>query len=271
MTSSEAAKGENNDERIFTDPAIAQTVEEDPLLRFFAKHGKSILIGIGVVLALLYGFNRFQETQRDSIQRASDQLLNANRELQNVIRLERELALLALKPEPETKAAEGEGKDAPKSEREKLSQELGEAQARLSGSLSGLRDERPPFSEIAEVYRMVAEMAKKDAVGLSTLPVELTSRWQSEQGSGSTRILSEVSALVSARAKLDSEADRAAAVVELNNMVDNGTYVGVAALATLATIASDEAAQQQVQEKLAAMLAAHPEQRELLERIQTGN
>lgn len=232
-------KNNPDQERLFTDPTLAQTAAEDPLFKFLSTHWKQVLLLIGAVLAGYFGNQSFQETYLSSMRRSGELFSNLQKQIDQ-IDIEQG-ALLSLREEAKQKSADAAVSEAQKEEIAKnikeKEQSLIKLQERSGEMITALSDSREPYNELALLYRQLLQTRAANAASIAQLqPVR--SDWENVDAKSAERFISEASAFNAAGLKLDRADSASQASETLKNLSKNGVYLHVPAALRLARIAS---------------------------------
>jgi len=266
----ESPEHSSSDHRIFQDPAIEQTVAEDPLFKFLQKWWKNMLVIGLAVFAIVYGKQVFQDTYEASMRRAAGVYGNMRQEYLQYVDLQQQVAALQATTDEESKSTEktnSEDTGAEESESAKklkeLTQQLQDSSTRLGGYLNALRSEREPYSIFASLYSGLLAIHRKD---IATARKELAQfDWRSITAEdGSERFYAELASSSLSRALLDQETTVSEGIAILAQLAQDGMYFHVSSALTLASIASTEEEKEQARLVLQDISEKHPEQAELV-------
>ena len=255
----EVLDGEEGEASFFDDPAVAQTVAEDPLFKFFKKWSNHIL-GVCVLIFCVWTVVRMLESTHIAAQKSAAQMYAGVR--LDVAELKTLDTQLALKNDELAKLA-----DDATADKERLTKEIADIEesratliTRSQGKVVALKDQKSPYNTIGEMYGILLSSMKADAAS-TTATVE----WSAVPAESPERLFREVTALKLARDGLDSADGKAAAVARLKALAAQGVYMHAMAGKTLAEIAQTAEERQEALTVLQDVLAKHPEQSEIIE------
>lgn len=253
---------------IFTDPALRQTINDDPVFRFFQRHWRQVLLLVGCVAALVYAQQVFRDTRVADLERSADIFNRARAEYEQILGLEVQLAdarnkLGDKKDDAKKGTTESDPKavDPAEGRVTELERQLGEAQRRIEGHLGSLVDARSPYQELGGLYKgllargsaapekRVAEM--RAALGVASGSVALGEK---------PDLATELRAIALARTLIDGVETRNEGIEALSELATKGVYTRVSAGVALAHIASSPAERESALSILEGILAAQPEQ-----------
>jgi hypothetical protein len=229
---------------------------QDPLVRFFKKSGKEFFWTVVAVLAIVYGYQRFQETRLESQRDSADIYYRVQREVaaveSAVTNLKAQKDKLLAAKEPEKKSIDEDIK--------KAESEVTTAKARAQSAIESLSDARPPYREISKFYAGVLSYKLGDKAasmnaagdGWRTLP------------DGPERITAELSAYLAAKVKLDMPEQRATGLAELVALVKEGAYAAVPAAASIQIVAETQEERDLAAKEIESLGKRRPEQLDLL-------
>ncbi len=231
---------------------------QDPLVKFFKKSGKEFFWTVVAVLAIVYGYQRFQETRVQSQRDAADIYFRVQREVGALdtaaSNVNAQRAKLAVSKESEKKAVE---EDLAKAETE-----LKTATQRAQGTIDSLSDARSPYSEIAKYYRGVLAYKAGDRRGvINSVGNE---GWRTLPA-GIERMTGELGAYLAAKVKLDMADQRATGMADLVALTKDGMYAAVAAAASLNMVAESSEERELARREIEALGKRNPEQLDLLQ------
>jgi hypothetical protein len=262
---------------IFTDPALAEPLQSDPVFRFIKDYWRQALLVIGMILAVAYARQVFRDTHVAEMERAADIFARARSEFEQSTKLREQLGEARVQlAEKESASAKGSGEknagapppaetEAAKSRVADLEKQLADSMRRLDGHLGALADVRSPYREFGQLYRglaaragagdggAVAEMRAAFGVPTGTVPLAVD-----------PDLPTELKAMALAKALLDSPEGRVEGRNALAELAHKGVYVNVSAALALAHTASSGEERQAALTVLESIVAAHPEQQSLL-------
>ena len=242
------------------DPFIKRVITEDPLFRFLFKWRRPIIWLAAAAAAVVYVQYYLDQSRQESRRRGADLYADVRKEMKSLEALQDEAADLARgggKKEGEEKA-KLDGKKA------ELAKSIEDSQARLSGKLSALGDQKPPYNALAKAYRALAAARAGEAgpveQALKGFDLERSFELPGQEG-----LFVELPALLLARSLLDSEAGQKAGRETLRMLAEKGRFARVAAALTLAGVAESEQDRSQALALLQEVKKAMPEQGSLIE------
>lgn len=252
---------------VFDDPTISQTVAEDPLFKFFQRWSNHIF-GTVLVVLLVWSVTRMLESTHIAGQMSAAQIYAALRNnVAEINGIDRELTEQQVKLQNLQKE---EGDSTTQiAAIEKEMKDLSERRARLvtsgEGKAVALREQKSPYDVIGRMYAVLLSVQNPT---VKSLPAEMNKvQWQAVRPDNPERLFLEVGALRLARSYLDQEALRTQGMATLNELADKGVYMHAMAGRTFAEVANNEDEKRTALTILEEILAAHPEQAEVLEDI----
>lgn len=229
---------------------------QDPLVRFFKKSGKEFFWTVVAVLAIVYGYQRFQETRLESQRDSADIYYRVQREVSAV-----ESAVTNLKAQQDKLgSAKDSEKKAIDEDIKKAETELTTAKARAQSAIESLSDARSPYREISKFYAGVLAYKVGDKAGATSSSGD---GWRTLPP-GSERMTAELSAYLAAKVKLDMPEQRATGLSELISLVKEGSYAAVPAAASLQIVAESQEEKELAAKEIEALGKRSPEQLDLL-------
>jgi predicted negative regulator of RcsB-dependent stress response len=258
------APGEAPANDIFTDPSIAQAAVEDPLFRWLHRNWKVFLVTVLALIFGSYGWEQFKRTEQDRMAEYADLYERVGEQFESLVRQSRELADLtagAVVMDDETKKKLTE-----------LETSRDQSLQRLRDSLAVLGDTSKPYSDLASLYRGLAEVVTGNSeeatriLASGVLAEGKTGRdWRAARAAGTPNLIAELAALARARVQVDSDATFLEGWAELKDLAAQGHYVFAGALLTLSRVARDANERAEAATLLSQVQAERPEQAELLE------
>lgn len=256
---------------IFTDPALSQTLNEDPLFRFLQTNWRQVLLVVGFIVAVVYARQVFQDTRVADMERSADVFNRARNEYDQIRSLEAQLtqakkALADKKPDEKVaKENKKETVDPAVAKVADLEKQIADARRRIEGHLGSLVDARSPYRELGELYKgLLARDAAGEGKGLAELRAAIGVPTGTVQLGEKPDLVTELKAMALARTLIDSPDTRSEGVGALGELASKGTYTRVSAGLTLAHIANSPAERTEALKSLEGVLAAQPEQESLL-------
>jgi len=261
---------------IFTDPALSQTVTEDPLFRFLQSNWRQVLLVVGFIVAVVYARQVFHDTRVADMERSADIFNRARSEYEQIVSLEGQLAdarkrlgekkAEAPKPADQKATDKKEQKDDAAATRvADLEKQMGDARRRIEGHLGSLADARSPYRELGDLYKgLLAQVTAADGKGAAELRAAIGVPTGSVQIGEKPDLATELKAMALARALIDSGDTRNEGVTALNDLATKGNFTRVSAGLTLAHIANSPEERQGALRILEAILTAQPEQESIL-------
>lgn len=244
---------------IFQDPALAETMKDDPLFLFLKRWWLQISILAGAVIVGVYAKGAFDETYRAEMGRAADVYTELESRFEELPALE---AAYDKAKTDESKATDKK-EDAAKqtlAAKEKLDQ----GKARVESLLTSLADSKKPYSDLARVYRGALAYRIGDVPGAEN---NLSGdRWSSVADVRSPdRFVAELEALLLARMQLDQDSKISNARSLLKSLSGNGSFFDIAAGLALASASHTPEEKQEAKSALEALKAKAPEQSEVID------
>jgi hypothetical protein len=251
-----SSRGADHD--IFQDPALTQTIQDDPLFLFLKKWWLHVAVVAGAIVLGIYAKGAFDETHRAEMARSADRFMEMQGQFEELAALE----AAVLKAEADVAAADKK-EDAGKTLSE-AQQKLREGRTRLDNLLATLADAREPYAELGKVYRGALALRGNDfASAQSTLSAD---RWGSiEDAESSQRFIAELEAFTLARAELDQENLRSLARGHLRALAERGAHFDVAAALALASASGTDEEKAEARSVLEQLRSRAPEQTEVIE------
>jgi len=263
---------------IFTDPALAEPLKNDPVFRFLKDYWRQSLLIVGMVFAVAYARQVFRDTHVAEMERAADIFARVRSEFEQGTTLREQLGEARARLAEKEGAAKSQGTsdkkagtppmadtDAAKSRVADLEKQLADSTRRLDGHLGALADVHSPYREFGELYRgLAARVAAGDggavaemraAFGVPTGTVALAAK---------PDLPTELKAMALAKALLDSPEGRAEGRSALAELAQKGVYVNVSAAIALAHTASSIEERKAALTILESIVVSHPEQQGLL-------
>ncbi|MFM1847557.1 MAG: hypothetical protein RL417_1031 [Pseudomonadota bacterium] len=255
---------------IFTDPALQQSLKEDPVFRFLQRNWRQVLLVVGCVVALVYARQVFQDTRVADMERSADIFNRARTEYEQIVSLERQLgdARKRLAESEKIAAAPKDGvkKDekvdsTPATRVADLEKQVGDSRRRIEGHLGALADARSPYRELGVLYkgllaRETAEAGKSVAAMRGAFGIESGVPTLGDKPA----LPVELQVMALARTLIDSPETRGDGVAALGELAARGVYTRVSAGLALAQIANSEAERESARKLLEGILTAQPEQ-----------
>ncbi len=263
MTSQEETSAMAASHDIFQDPALAQTVKDDPLFLLLKKWWVHIAVFAGAIILGIYAKGVFEETGRAELMRASDIFTELESRFEDIPALETALA----KAQSEAAAATDKKDDAQKKVTEAQAA-LDQGNARLASLVTSLEESTQPYTELGKIYRgaLAARAGNREA---ARTVLSLT-RWGTLKPERTPeRFMAELEALVLARAELDDLANAAAGRATLRSLTEQGLFMAIPAGVALASSAASSQEKAEAKAALENLKAKFPEQTELLDNALT--
>lgn len=253
-----SSRGADHD--IFQDPALAQTVQDDPLFLFLKKWWLHVAVVAGAIVLGIYAKGAFEETHRAEMSRSADRFMEMQGQFEELAALE----AAVLKAEADVAAAAADKKEAAGKALADAQQKLREGRTRLDNLLATLADAREPYAELGKLYRGALALRGNDfAAAQSTLSAN---RWTGiEDVESSSRFIAELEAFTLARAELDQENLRSAARGHLRGLAERGAHFDIAAALALASASGNDEEKAEARAVLENLRARAPEQTEVIE------
>ena len=253
-------------DRIFSDPTLAQTAAEDPLFRFLNTHWKQVLLVVGALFAGYFGNQAFQETYRNSMKRAAELFSGLQTQVAQ-IKSQRD-AIVGLSKEQQIKQADSKASEEDKKQAQKklddAQAELKQMQDRAQEMIVALADTRDPYDKLAQLYR--AELAASGGDAKSALGyLQGASAWQDLKIEDRGRFFAESAAFNLSAMLLDQGEGRTKAFELLQQLSDQGSYLAVSAAQRLAQVASSAEERNTALSALQKVMERFPENSALLE------
>lgn len=271
MTSQESATSDTSLPKETQTPQVEKLFVEDPLLKFFSKHGKSVFWTIVIIGVVYYAKLQFEDTYRANMQEAAQSYAKVRAEFEVYLDQEEELKKLRAAPtanEANKKANEkANEKDnaALKPDPAKIEEQekkLSETERKLKDFLKTLSDKHEPYNRLVPIYQAIIAAKKGDH---TQVLAELKAfNWSDlSKVEASERLQLELAALMAARTMLDSDYPQGRSL--LTKLVEQGDVVHVSAAISLARVSETAEEKDQARSALNTLLARHPESREFLE------
>lgn len=243
---------------IFQDPALAETMKDDPLFLFLKKWWLQVVfVGAAIVLGV-YAKGAFEDTYRAEQGRSADLFMELQARFDEIPGLE---AALAKALADEAKA--GDKKEDAAKKVTAARNALDQSKARVESVLASLADTKKPYSDLAQLYRGALAARSGDVAAAST--ALSTDSWTKIVDTQSNeRFYAELGALVLARAQLDQAASVASARSALRSLAQQGSFFDVAAGLALASASQTAEEKQEARGALELILTRSPEQSEAL-------
>lgn len=259
---------------IFTDPAIAQSLKEDPLYTWFKGYWRQVLVVCLTVAAVVYTRDVFNRNYVVEMQRASEifsrvrggyEQLEANIKSLKTAEKAFVVADAAVKAEKTPSDEKTKAVEAAKKTVTEAQAKIDESKKLMGLYLQALGDTREPYGELAPVYRALVEhfgatpeALSKLAAGLGTPPGDFSSL------KGDARFVAEIKELAAVRLLIDVPAERAAVRARLGSLIKGGRYVATSAALTLARLSVSPEDQVAASTIISDFVSSSPEQAELL-------
>lgn len=258
---------------IFLDPALANAAQ-DPLLGYFVKRWRPILLVIVAVFAGAYIRQTFRNSYELSLGQSADGFSKVRTEYAEM--RAHEARILTLRDE-EKKAAAKENKDEKKEDATKreeaakkrteeiasLEKKISENRERLNQFVRAMGETEEPYKTIAKVYQGLIAGDAGDLAGMKSAYAGL--KFDPSLGDSTDGFYRELASIALARKLLDSPDGAAEGKEMLSNLAEKGSYVNVSAALTLAHIAVSDDDKKKTAEQLLKLVTAHPEQAKFLE------
>lgn len=243
---------------IFQDPALAQTMKDDPLFLFLKKWWQQAIFVAAAIVLGVYAKSAFEDTYRAEQGRSADLFIALQSRFDELPALETAFA----KAQAEEAKAGDKKDDAAKKTAAALAA-LDQSKAQIESLLSSLADTKEPYTGLAQLYRGALAARSGDlnaaATNLSSDAWTKVSDTQSSE-----RFYAELGALVLARAQLDQETLVASARASLRALAEQGAYFDIAAGLALASASQTDEEKREASAVLEKIIDRSPEQAEAL-------
>lgn len=256
---------------IFADPALSQSLKEDPLFRFIQANWRQVLLVIGFVVAAVYARQVFRDTRVADMERSADIFNRARSEYEQIVSLEGQLVDAKKRVgddrgEVKKGAETTDGKVDPGTARvTELERQIADARRRVEGHLGSLVDARSPYRELGDLYRgLLGRVTAGEGKGIAELRAAIGIPTGTVQLGEKPDLVTELKAMALARALIDSADTRAEGVAALTDLATKGNFTKISAGLTLAHIANSAAEREAALRILEAILVAQPEQENIL-------
>lgn len=236
---------------------------QDPLVRFFKRSGKEFFWTLIAILAIVYGYQRFQETRLESQRDSADIFYRVQRE---VAAAESAVANLKAQQEKFSAAKESERKSV-EADVKKAETEVAASKGRAQSAIDSLSDARSPYREISKFYSAI--LAYKLGDKAASIGAARDS-WRT-MPDGAERITAELSAYLAAKVKLDMPEQRATGLSELVALVKDGNYAAVPAAASLQAVAESTEERELAAKEIDSLKKRRPEQIDVLANLTGAN
>ena len=245
---------------IFTDPAIAEAAQDDPVIQYFVQNWRSILTVVVAIPLLMFGYNTFRSTNEakraaasatfgeirnvyTGIQTEDEQLRTAKKDL--------EKGDAAKKDELTKKVTELEGKIS--SDRDRIGKML------QSLEETGIQ----PFPVLARLYRGLLAARDGNSAQVRTLLGGIS--WENVTPVDSNeRLVAELSALVAGRSLLDTPDSVKEGQALLLKLAQQGQFTRTQAALALAAVAETPEDKSTALAAIEKLQADQPEQQKFL-------
>lgn len=239
---------------IFQDPALAETMKDDPFFLFMKKWWLQVAFVAAAVVLGVYAKGAFEETYRNEQGHAADLFVELQSRFDELPVLE---ASLEKAQSDEAKAGDKKEDAAKKVSAAKAA--LDQSKARIESLLASLSDTKKPYSDLAKLYQGALAARSGAASNLSA------DGWTKITDSASQeRFVAELAALVLARSQLDRDSDVAAGRATLRSLAEQGTYFDVAAALALANAAQTTEEKKEARAAIESIQMRSPEQTDTL-------
>ena len=246
-------EGRGLDEGVIEDATVAQTLKEDPIIRFLYLRRWEVCCVLVAAGALFYSVQQYRRSYSENMSRAADAYAEVRDEYA-------QLGALQVKLDEREQAAENTEKEDSGS----VQEDFDLVKRRLESKLRILAEREPPYDKISSVYNALLAVAGRDPAEVEKFLENVN--WDRQSGQLSLkRLLGESSALMLARALLDDPDRFQTGWETLKALAQGGQHVHVPAVLTMARIASTDAQRADVRAGIDAIIAAYPEQESLLE------
>jgi hypothetical protein len=229
---------------IFTDPALAQTVAEDPFIRWLKQSWRTLAVIVAAVVAGAYVVSTLRETHHASLERSADLYARVRADFEAYT-----VAHAAARSGRETAGQAGEEGEQKRVEAERAAEAV---RVRLEQGIAALGDTKEPYASIALIYSDLLAKLEGGAQGASPALA------------GGDAFFSEMHRFVRARALLNDAATVDSGREQLSSLARDGSYVAVAAVSVLRTIARTPAEQATAEELVQRVRERLPAQASLL-------
>jgi hypothetical protein len=245
------------------DPILKRVIDEDPLVRFVYTWRTQIMWILALALCIGYVRYYLRQSHQESMKRGADVYAEMRGEFNQIDALRRQLDrtrddLGKLKED----AADKKKELAQKSEG--LEKDLKEAEAKFSGKLAALGDQKEPYNLIAGEYKTLMAVRADEALKLSDSLPALDGTTLAKEGAA-RRFFTELKALLIGRSLLDKPDTYQKGAKILQQLAESGGFVGVSAALTLARVAEGDAERAKALAALETVMKQQPEQASLVE------
>ncbi len=247
--------GDETDNDIFTDPAIARAMVEDPLFRWLNNSWKPVLTVVVAVVLGSYAWSQFKQTEQARFAEYAELYQRGGQQFEEVQEKAKELSQL--------RASSVVMDEATQKKLSELEQGLAQSRLRLQDTLAALGDTGAPYVNLAQLYRGLSEATAGDNdKAIATLEI---GEWKQAAGSGAPDIAAELAALARARVLVDQEETFKQGWSVLKELATSSKFVFAGAMVTLSRVARNDEERAEASEVLRQVREQHPEQAELLE------
>lgn len=229
---------------LFEDPALAKSIQEDPVAKFIVSHWKNAVVVILAVIGFFYLQNQIRSTTDVRVSESSqtfDSARNALAKLADTQTLVE--GETSTDGEPKKENVEGSQSTTPASdpakkiENEKLIRSLRD-------SLVALKSGPEPYSFIAPLYeKALSDIEKSSALGAALTTQQSSTEENAPQSWAKTtdpgqRLVLELQEFASIRGMLDSDLALQEGLSNLKKLAQEGAYLRAPAILALLRVAA---------------------------------
>jgi len=228
----------------FDNSTVQRTMAEDPLVGFILRFWLELLVATVVAVVAYFAYNAFQNAARENTEKAADLYLRVRD------------SYAGLLGDIKSRSAE---KDAAKID--ELSKKIASESEKYNEAVRVLGDRQAPYKDIAALYRTLGVLAQ----GGDIQAVQI-SEWKNIRPDASERLFAELNALALGRGLLDSGPQgKSRGIGVLKDLTQDGVIAYASAAVTVADIAESAVEKADAKAMLQRVLAAHPDQAEVIE------
>jgi len=247
---------------IFRDPALAESTDNDPLVKFIVKNSKYLIALLIAAPLIFFGINNYQETNLLKRQSATRLYSEIRDQFSNYQSLQIELT----KARVDLEKAEKDKKTELESKIKKDEDTLREGRQRADKMIQSLGDTAiEPFVGLARLYAALFAIQDGDVPKAQNLIG--TPQWESAEAGTPERYVGELSELVAARSLLNDPLTEDSARVRLIKLASNGTTAKLSAALTLARVAHTDEQKKGATDILNQVKQAQPEQAKYIDPV----
>lgn len=208
---------------LFKDPALAKSLEEDPVASFILSNWKNLFVVVLALIAFFYLRTQIQSTTDVRVAESSQTFTKARA---SVVELIEDKQKKDINEKPSADKT-----DADKPESTAAKQDSTQLLRAAKDSLNALKSGPEPYAELAPIYEYLLNNAESVAQN-SVNPTEARVAWQDAKVP-SKRLILELQELAVARKLLDSDNTRSDGILRLMELGKNGSYLRSPAVLTL--------------------------------------